>query len=201
MMWRKALALMALVALAPARAGATATVAVTSVDRSDKGTVRIGVHYDGGQAPSFRLTPVCTSTEKWVVNAAVSVDPASQRATIEAPGDLSWFSDRRNSCQASSFNVEMLEGSDVVATTEVPIERATPRALVATPPPSEHTAKRFGVAGFKLRAPQTKMAQAGITFAFTNRLSWNLSYERTAYAPLARHDHDDGILTGLNIGF
>ena len=203
MMWRTALALMALVVLAPAEVGAAATVAVTSVERSDTGAVRIGVRYDGAESPSFRLTPACkhTSPASWVVAATVTMEPASNRAVLEVEDDLSSFTGRRHPCQARGFNVQMLDWDDVVASTEVPIEIPTLRALDAAPPPSAPTDPRFGVVGYKVRAPQTKMSEAGITFSFSKRVTLNLSYERTAYAPLMRHDHDDGILTGVKIGF
>jgi hypothetical protein len=203
MMWRTALALMALVVVAPAEARATATVAVTSVERSDTGAVRIGVRYDGAESPSFRLTPACKPTPpaSWVVAATVTMEPDSNRAVLEVEDDLASFMDRHHPCQARGFNVQMLDWDDVVASTEVPIETPTPRAFNAGPPPSGRTDPRFGVAGYRVRAPQTKMSEAGITFAFTKRITLNLSYERTAYAPLMRHDHDDGILTGVKIGF
>jgi hypothetical protein len=203
MMWRTALALMALVVVAPAEVGATPTVEVTSVERSDTGALRIAVRYDGGEAPSFRLTPVCRHTPpaSWVVASTVTMEPDSNRAVLEVEEDLSSFTDRRHPCEAQGFNVQMLDWDDVVASAAVPVETSTPRTADAGAPPSGRTDPRFGVAGSKIRAPQTKMSEAGITFAFTNRITLNLSYERTAYAPLMRHDHDDGILTGVQIGF
>src|SRR5438445_384825 len=38
-------------------------------------------------------------------------------------------------------------------------------------------------------------------WALSDRVTLNLTYERTAYAPMMPHDHDDGILTGLKLGF
>ena len=62
MMWRNALVLAALAAAAPAQAGAPATLAVTGVDRSQPGVVRIAVRYDGSRKPSFRLMPTCAGS-------------------------------------------------------------------------------------------------------------------------------------------
>jgi hypothetical protein len=69
------------------------------------------------------------------------------------------------------------------------------------PSPSPRTMPHLGLVGRRLRGPQTGMSEAGITFAFGKRVTLDLSYERTSYAPLMPHDHDDGILTALKIGF
>jgi hypothetical protein len=45
------------------------------------------------------------------------------------------------------------------------------------------------------------MSQAGVTWPITNHVALHLSYERTGYAPIMRFDHDDGIMTGVKIGF
>jgi len=96
----------------------------------------------------------------------------------------------------------MLEGSRVVARAEVPIDVPAPRALTAPPPaPPEPAMPQLGLVGMKLRGPQTKMTEAGISWSLTDRLTLNLSYERTAYAPLMPRDHDDGIVTGVKLGF
>src|SRR5437667_7347 len=80
--------------------------------------------------------------------------------------------------------------------------RRPPRALTAAPPPPlEPLAPRLGLVGLKLRAPQTRTSEAGLTWALSDRVTLNLTYERTAYAPLMPHDHDDGILTGVKLGF
>jgi hypothetical protein len=60
---------------------------------------------------------------------------------------------------------------------------------------------RLGVTGQKTLAPQTAMSEAGVTWAFTPRVRLHLSYERTGYAPTMPFDHDDGIMTGIKIGF
>ena len=58
-----------------------------------------------------------------------------------------------------------------------------------------------GVVGQKYAAPQTRMSQAGVLWSLSKHLSLQLSYERTAYAPLMPQDHDNGIVTGLRVGF
>ncbi len=200
MMWRKALVLAALAAAAPAQAGAPATLAVTGVDRSQPGVVRIAVRYDGSRKPSFRLMPTCAGSGEWVVAAAVTVTRARDQALVELRDDLGWLTDRRLPCQARGLAVQMLDGDLVVASAEVPIDR--PRALTATPPPQpEPLVPGLGVVGHKLRSPQTKMSEAGLTWSLSNHVTLNLSYERTAYAPLMPRDHDDGIMTGVKLGF
>ena len=81
-------------------------------------------------------------------------------------------------------------------------ETAAPTFVLgpAPPPPAQETS-RFGVVGQKYAAPQTRMSQAGVLWSLSNHLSLQLSYERTAYAPLMPQDHDNGILTGLRVGF
>jgi len=73
--------------------------------------------------------------------------------------------------------------------------------LTPAPPPPAQEPSRFGVVGQKYAAPQTRMSQAGVLFSLSKHLSLQLSYERTAYAPLMPQDHDNGILTGLRVGF
>ena len=204
MMWRKALVLAALAAAAPAQAEAAATLAVTGVDRSHPGVVQIAVRYRGGRSPSFRLTPNCRAAApgEWVVAATVSVVPARRRAVLELRDALGSLTDRRLPCQARTLKVEMLDGGRVVASAQVPFDIPGPRALTAAPPPPlEPLAPRLGLVGLKLRAPQTRTSEAGLTWALSDRVTLNLTYERTAYAPLMPHDHDDGILTGVKLGF
>ena len=204
MMWKKALVLAALAAAAPAQAEAAATLAVTGVDGSHPGVVQIAVRYRGGRSPSFRLTPNCRAAApgEWVVAATVSVVPARRRAVLELRDALGSLTDRRLPCQARALKVEMLDGGRVVASAQVPFDIPGPRALTAAPPPPlEPLAPRLGLVGLKLRAPQTRTSEAGITWALSDRVTLNLTYERTAYAPMMPHDHDDGILTGLKLGF
>ena len=205
MMRRKAFILAALAAALPIRVEAAATLAVTSVDRSHPGVVHIAVRYRGGRTPSFRLTPTCGSGApgEWVVASTLRVVPARRRALLELrDADLAGLGDPRVPCPARALTVEMLEGSRVVARAEVPIDVPAPRALTAPPPaPPEPAMPQLGVVGMKLRGPQTKMTEAGISWSLTDRLTLNLSYERTAYAPLMPRDHDDGIVTGVKLGF
>ena len=101
-----------------------------------------------------------------------------------------------------SLAVEMMQGDDVVAYAEVPIALPAPPALMTvTPPAEERGPSRIGVVGRKYAAPQTRMTEAGLTWSVSERLSLHLSYERTAFAPIMSKDHDDGILTGLKVGF
>jgi len=70
----------------------------------------------------------------------------------------------------------------------------------AAPAPAQ-VPSRFGLLGQKYAAPQTRMSQAGVTWSLGDHLSFHLSYERTAYAPLMSRDHDNGVLTGLRLAF
>jgi hypothetical protein len=202
MMWRIALVLAALAAAAPAQAGTPATLAVTSVDRSHPGIVRIAVRYDGSPRPTFRVTPGCGGPGERMVAAAVTVAPATKQALIELPDDLGWRTDRPLPCQERGLAVQMLDGTRVVASAEVPVDIPAPRALTAAPPPPPAPlVPSLGVEGRKLRSPQTKMSEAGLTWSVSDHVTLNLTYERTAYAPTMLHDHDDGILTGVKVGF
>src|SRR5438093_874232 len=181
---------------------AAATIAVTSVDRSHPGVVRIAVRYDGSPRPSFRLTPTCAGPGEWVVAATIMTTPARKESLVELRDDLGWLTDRRLPCQARGLAVQMLDGDRVVASAEVPIEMPATRALTAAPPPQpEPLVPGLGVVGHKLRSPQTKLSEAGLTWSLSNHVTLNLSYERTAYAPLMPRDHDDGIMTGVKLGF
>jgi outer membrane receptor protein involved in Fe transport len=97
----------------------------------------------------------------------------------------------------------MLRGTAVVARTEVTLALPPPREFVPLPPPAPlaQEPSRLRVAGQKYKAPQTRMSQAGVSWSLTDRVSLQLSYERTAYAPTMAKDHDDGILTGVKLGF
>ena len=85
-----------------------------------------------------------------------------------------------------------------------PAAASAPAQAFVVPPAPAAPAKepsRFGVEGLKIASPQTRMTQAGVKWSLSNHVSLHLSYERTAYAPLMLRDHDDGILTGLRLGF
>lgn len=182
---------------------AAATVTVTHVARSP-GWVRIAVHYAARRTPTFRLTPICDAARRseWLVASIVSVVPTRRQATIAVRDDLGWLADRRAACRVESLAVEMMQGDDVVAHAEVPIALPAPPALMTVAPPAEERApSRIGVVGRKYAAPQTRMTEAGLTWSVSERLSLHLSYERTAFAPIMSKDHDDGILTGLKVGF
>ena len=69
------------------------------------------------------------------------------------------------------------------------------------PPPSPPGLSRFSLGGQKFAAPHTHMSQAGIAWSLTDHLTFHLRYERTGYAPIMSPDHDDGVLTGVQINF
>ena len=65
----------------------------------------------------------------------------------------------------------------------------------------KRVSRRFALIGQKIQAPQTRMSEAGIAWSINRRVTLELSYERTGYAPIMRFDHDDGIMTAVKIGF
>jgi hypothetical protein len=201
----KTLLLAALVTGALTTGAAAATVTVTRVDRSRPGWMRIALRYAAKGTPAFRLTPICRSSlhAERLVASVVHLLPARRQAAIDVrDDDLGSLAGRRPACRVAGLAVEMLQGENVVASTEIPLTLPAPPALVVLPPPAPARASsRFGVVGRKYAAPQTKMSEAGVTLALTDRLSLHLSYERTAFAPTMSRDHDDGILTGLKVGF
>lgn len=196
--------LFAALALGTAEAAAS-TLTVTRVDRSRPGWVRIALEYpDRTGTPIFRLTAICDSTPRpeWLVASIVTVLPEHRQASIAVRDDLGWLAHRRAECSAQAVAVEMLDGDEVIADAEVPMTLpAPPPVMTPAPPPEERTPSRLGVVGLKYAAPQTRMTQAGVVWSVSDRLSLHLSYERTAFAPVMSKDHDDGILTGLKVGF
>jgi hypothetical protein len=76
-----------------------------------------------------------------------------------------------------------------------------PFLLPAPPPPPSAAPPRLHLSGQKITTRQTRMAQAGVVWTLSDRLSLQLSYERTGFAPLMPRDHDDGVLTGVKLGF
>jgi hypothetical protein len=99
--------------------------------------------------------------------------------------------------------VQSVEDGAVVATAPVPLALPDAYAFVVPPPPpaAESAPSRLSVAGVKYKAPQTRMTEARVSWALGAHLSVELGYERTAYAPTMSRDHDDGVLTGVKLGF
>src|SRR5262245_46087153 len=196
--------LFAALALGAAEAAAS-SLTVTRVDRSRPGWVRIALEYaEPVDPPTFRMTAICDSTRRpeWLVASIVTVLPKHRQASIAVRDDLGWLAHRRAECGAQGVAIEMLKGEDVVAEAEVPMTLPEPPPLMSVaPPPEERTPSRLGVVGRKYAAPQTRMTEAGVVWSLSDRLSLHLSYERTAFAPVMSKDHDDGILTGLKVGF
>src|SRR5262249_9171653 len=77
-------------------------------------------------------------------------------------------------------------GGNPPARAEAPV--APPPApsfvLPEAPPAPVAGPSRFHVLGQKYASPQTRMSQAGVAWSINTRVSLQLSYERTAYAPL-----------------
>ena len=75
---------------------------------------------------------------------------------------------------------------------------ALPDAAVAATP---REPSRLRLRGQKWIAPQLQRSEAGLTWSFTPKVTLELNYERSAMAPTMPHDHDDGFLTRLKLGF
>jgi hypothetical protein len=201
--WRKSVLLGLPLAMLAGEVRA-ATLTVASVARPRPGWLRIAVRYAARHVPAFRLTPDCAAARAsdWVVAATVSVLPERHQALLDLPDDLAWLGDRRLGCTARGLTVEMLQEGHVAARAEVPLDVSVPPSLTAPPPPEPAPAlPRLGFVGQKTAAPQTRMSQAGVTWSVSDSVKLQLSYERTGYAPTMARDHDDGILTGVRLGF
>ena len=205
MAWRGTFVLVALAACAPLGADAATRVKVSGIDHSEPGVLRIAVKWRGSRTPAFRLSPACVAgtPADWVVASTVTMVPARRRAVLETSDDLAWLADRGLPCRARALTVQMLQGTRIVASARVPVDLPAPLVFTAAPPPPplEHSVPRLGFVGRKLQAPQTKMSEAGVTWSVNEHVTLNLSYERTGYAPVMSRDHDDGILTGVKVGF
>jgi len=201
-MARRTTLLLAALALAGTEAAA-ATVTVTKVERVRPGWIRIDLEYVTRDTPTFRLTPVCRTTPRpeWLIASIVSVVPQRGEAAITVPDDLGWLADRRTACRVEGVAVEMLQGADVVARTEVPLALPGPDLVALPVSEPDPEPSRLKLVGRKFAAPQTRMTEAGVTWSLNDHLAFHLSYERTAFAPIMSKDHDDGILTGLKLGF
>jgi hypothetical protein len=78
---------------------------------------------------------------------------------------------------------------------------APPPFLLPPPPPPPRPFARLQLGGQRFVTPQTRTSQAGLSWELTDRVSLQLDYERTGYAPLMTPDHDDGIVTGVRLRF
>jgi hypothetical protein len=196
------LMLAAILAGALATGAAAATVTVTEVGRPGPGRLRIGVRYEAPGRPVFQMVRICPSLRppRRTVTATWSVVPSRRQAFIELRDDFARL-DPRRPCPVAGLAVELTQHGSVVARADVP--SIPPADVIAAPPPQlpSNLPSQLGFAGGKYLAPQTKMSQAGISWALNSRLTLQLSYERTAYAPVMWRDHDDGVVTGLKLCF
>jgi len=117
--------------------------------------------------------------------------------------------------------VALLAGTTYATAASLPLvagaEAPTPSATEGPPSPHRHAAivsgaltppptttsssSRVHLGGQKWVAPQFQRSEAGITWSPRPKVTLQLNYERSALAPIMRHDHDDGILTRLKLGF
>jgi len=79
-------------------------------------------------------------------------------------------------------------------------QAATPAATDSPPPPAPPSS-RVRLRGQKWAAPRFQRSEAGVAWSVRPGVTLELNYERSALGPTMRHDHDDGILTRLKLGF
>ena len=78
---------------------------------------------------------------------------------------------------------------------------ATGGVALAGTPLSYNRPSSVHIEGLKIAAPHFQRSEAGVAWSLGGGLSLQLHYERGAYAPMMRQDHDDGILTRLKLSF
>ena len=74
--------------------------------------------------------------------------------------------------------------------------RDAPVASITSPAVS-----RLHLSGEKWVVPNLQRSETGIAWSFTPKVTLELNYERSAMPPTMPHDHDDGFLTRLKLGF
>jgi hypothetical protein len=66
---------------------------------------------------------------------------------------------------------------------------------------SDDTPPRLVLTSEQSSEPGVQRAETGVSWSLGDHVAVQVSYERTARAPLKRGDHDDGVLTRLRLGF
>ncbi len=74
-------------------------------------------------------------------------------------------------------------------------------ALSLVGPDPVPSASRVHLRGQKYVGRQLQRSEAGLTWSLSPKVTLELNYERSALAPMMPHDHDNGILTRLKLGF
>lgn len=82
-----------------------------------------------------------------------------------------------------------------------PRREAPVASLALAPPPPATSSSRVRLRGQKWAGRQLQRSEAGLAWSLSPKVTLELNYERSALAPMMRHDHDDGILTRLKLGF
>ena len=76
-------------------------------------------------------------------------------------------------------------------------EREIPAARTSAPQP----VPRVRLGGQKYVGRQLQRSEAGLSWTLGSKVTLELNYARSALAPMMPHDHEDGILTRLKLGF
>ena len=102
--------------------------------------------------------------------------------------------------QAGSLRIAAPAVSSALTSTPTATDSAPIAGQAAVSPPAPLWS-RLHVGGRKWVAPQLQRSEAGLSVTLSPKVTLELNYERTAQAPTMPHDHDDGFLTRLKLGF
>ncbi len=92
----------------------------------------------------------------------------------------------------------LVAGATAVRAADRPAAASAPAAAPAAPAAAPSTLR---LRGQKLGLPQFQRTEAGLAWTLQPWVTLELNYERSPLGPTMRHDHDDGILTRLKLGF
>jgi hypothetical protein len=173
------------------------------------GWTRIAGHFaglDGVSAePVFRAIARCRdhAAEALVLDGVVQhVDAGDGAVWLDVPGTPDRLAPATAACAAPELAVEMLVGSDVVASAPVTTNETAAAFVPIEPPPVARAQRKVLLKGDKYGAGGAdKRTEAGVEWALDSRVSLQLNYERTSQSPMMPFDHDNGILTRVRIGF
>jgi len=140
--------------------------------------------------------------------APVSIDDMDQTVSETSVGAGSGL-ERRDTLGRSWRKVVAVVGIALAAGTirataaSLPVvasaETSTPSATERPSSPPTVSSVHFG--SERWVTPQLRRSEAGIAWSLSPKVTVELNYERSALPAMMPHDHDDGFLTRLNIGF
>ncbi len=195
--------------LASAVSGALVTPAgaeglsVTRVAPVRPGWTRVALRYDAKGVPGFRVTPTCASPlgARWTIAATVRVVPGRRQARLDLRDDLAWLADRRLRCEPTGLEVQMLRGRTVIARARLPVTLPAAPAPPEPAPVQDPLARRLHLAADKRFGPQAQTSEAGVTWSLGEHTALELSYQSTVVGRTVPRDVDNGVRTGVRVGF